>query len=84
MNIKHYKFSSNFDIEFCSGIVNVDVEVIHSTIQEKHLGIRCCPQKWSTPTGSPSTRSNRPESRPHTRSHPLTSPKGRGELRAHN
>jgi hypothetical protein len=32
---KYYKFGLSFDItEFCSGNINIDAEVIHSTIQE--------------------------------------------------
>jgi hypothetical protein len=54
MNIKYYNFGSCFyTTEFCSRKVHIDAEVIHSTIQGQHLTLRCCPQKWSTPIGSP-------------------------------
>jgi hypothetical protein len=54
LNIKYYNFGSSFDtIEFCSGNVHIDAEVIHSMIQGQHLALRCHPHKWSMRTGSP-------------------------------
>jgi hypothetical protein len=45
-------FCSSFDaIEFCSGKVHVEAEAKYSTIQVKHLALRCRPQKPSTHTG---------------------------------
>jgi hypothetical protein len=50
LNIKYYNFCSSFNtIEFYSGKLYVDAEAIHSTIQGKHLALRCRPQKLSMP-----------------------------------
>jgi hypothetical protein len=70
LNIKYYNFGSSFDtIEFCSGNVHIDAEVIHSMIQGQHLALRCHPHKWSMRMGSPSTGPT-VESRPLTGNHP--------------
>jgi hypothetical protein len=45
-------------------------------IQWQHLALRCCPQKWATPTGSPSMGSNHQKSGPPTGSHPQCHQKG--------
>jgi hypothetical protein len=57
LNIKYYNFSSNLDTsEFLSGNIHLDAKAIHSMIQGQHFALRCCPQKRSMPTGSPSMR----------------------------
>jgi hypothetical protein len=57
--MNYYNFGSSFDTtKFAAKNVHVDAEAIHSMIQGQHLALRCHPQKWSMPTGSPSMWSN--------------------------
>jgi hypothetical protein len=79
LKLNYYNFSSNFDIyiKFCSEIVNVDAEVIHSMIHMRHRALRCCPQQWSTPMAPSNMGSNHPESGPPTNSRPQHHWKGK-------
>jgi hypothetical protein len=54
MNIKILQFEFKFwYIEFCSGIINVDVEVIHLMIHRQYLALRRCPLQQPTPIAWP-------------------------------
>jgi hypothetical protein len=45
MNIKILQFELKFQyIEFCSRIINIDVEAIHSVIHRRHLALKHDPQ----------------------------------------
>jgi hypothetical protein len=76
MNLNYYKFGSNSDTTEFTANINVEVEAIHSMIQGQHLALRCCTHKWSMPTVSPRTGSNRWEFGPPTSNHPRHCRKG--------